>query len=74
MAIDLSELIEMRDALIRARAKGVRSLQLNGERVEFVSDGDFARRIAALTADIEALQGGSSGGFEVGYPTMTRGL
>lgn len=74
MAIDLSELTAMRDALIRARAKGVRSLQLNGERVEFVSDGDFARRIAALTAEIAALQGEGAGGFELGYPTMTRGL
>lgn len=74
MAIDLSELTAMRDALIRARAKGVRSLQLNGERVEFVSDGDFARRIAALDAEIAAQQGGAAGGFELGYPTMTRGL
>lgn len=74
MAIELSELIEMRDGLIRARAKGVRSLQLNGERVEFVDDADFARRIAALNADIAALQGSGGGGFEIGYPTLSRGL
>ncbi|WP_158970958.1 phage head-tail joining protein [Chachezhania sediminis] len=48
MAIEATELEEMRDALIRARAKGVRELQMNGERVRYGSDAEMAAAIAAL--------------------------
>jgi hypothetical protein len=72
MAIDQAELIQMRDALIRARAKGVKSVQLNGERVEYRSDAEMAAAIASLTAQIAEAQG--AGGFVVGYVTTGRGL
>jgi hypothetical protein len=73
MAIAVSELIEMRDNLIRARAKGVKVLQLNGERVEYRSDAEMAAAINALNGQIEAAQG-EGGGFSIGYATTGRGL
>lgn len=50
MAIDATELMTMRDALLRARARGVREVQMNDERVRYGSDAEMA---AALN-DIEA--------------------
>ncbi|MFV0299470.1 MAG: phage head-tail joining protein [Paracoccus sp. (in: a-proteobacteria)] len=50
MPVTVDELTEMRDALIRARAKGVRMLQVAGERVEYKTEAEM---VAAL-ADIEA--------------------
>lgn len=73
MAIALSELTQMRDDLIRARAKGVKVLQLNGERVEYRSDAEMASAINSLTAQIDAAQG-DGGGFAVAYATTGRGL
>lgn len=74
MALELSELIELRDTLVRNRAKGVRSLQFNGERVEFVTDADFARRISDLNGQIAALQGQGDDPFAVVFPSLGRGL
>ncbi len=74
MAIDLVELTRLRDELVRNRAKGVRSLQINGERVEFVDDAAFARRIADLNAQIAALQGQNGEPFATVYPFIGRGL
>lgn len=74
MAIELPELIELRDTLMRNRAKGVRSLQINGERVEFVTDADFARRISDLNGQIAALQGQADAPFTVMFPNLGRGL
>lgn len=73
MAIELSELIQMRDDLIRARAKGVKVLQLNGERVEYRSDAEMAAAINSLSSQIDAAQG-AGGGFTVGYAVTGRGL
>lgn len=52
MAIDATELTTLRDNLVRARAKGVRELQMNGERVRYGSDAEMAAAIAALDTRI----------------------
>jgi len=54
MAIGSEELETMRDALIRARAKGAREIQMNGERVRYGSDAEMAAAIADLDARIRA--------------------
>ncbi|MFG6080973.1 phage head-tail joining protein [Paracoccus litorisediminis] len=74
MAIDQAELIQLRDELVRNRAKGLRSVQINGERVEFVDDAAFARRITDLNAQIAALQGQRDDPFATVYPVLGRGL
>lgn len=58
MAIDTEELSQMRDALIRARAKGVRTLQINGERVEYKTDAEMSAAINDLDARIRRASGG----------------
>ena len=50
MALGADELETMRDDLLRARAKGIRTVQLNGERVEYKTDAEMA----AAIHDIEA--------------------
>ncbi|WP_323008555.1 phage head-tail joining protein [Paracoccus sp. (in: a-proteobacteria)] len=57
MAVLVDELIEMRDALIRARAKGVRMLQCNGERVEYRTDAEMLTALADLEARIAHVSG-----------------
>lgn len=57
MAIGSEELETMRDALIRARAKGAREVQMNGERVRYGSDAEMASAIADLDARIRAANG-----------------
>jgi len=48
MAIDTAELETLLDALIRARAAGLRSLLYEGKRVEYGSDAEMAAAIADL--------------------------
>lgn len=57
MAIDATELETLRDALIRARAKGARELQMNGERVRYGSDAEMAAAIADLDTRLRATTG-----------------
>ncbi len=52
MAIDVSELETMRDALIRARARGAREVQQGSERVRYGSDAEMATAIADLDSRI----------------------
>jgi hypothetical protein len=52
MALDPAELIDLRDALIRARAKGVKTVQMNGERVEYKTDAEMADAVNDLEARI----------------------
>jgi len=52
MAIGSDELTTLRDALIRARAKGVRLVQMGAERVEYRTDEEMASAIADLDARI----------------------
>ena len=55
MALTLTELQAARDALLKARAGAVREYQdQNGERVAYKSDGEMARALAALDAEIAA--------------------
>ncbi len=58
MALTLSELTSARDALLRARAGGVRRVRdHNGEEVEYRSDAEMARALAALDSEIAKLNG-----------------
>lgn len=52
MAIDTTELQQLRDALIRARAKGVRELEMAEERIKYGSDAEMASAIRDLDARI----------------------
>lgn len=52
MSIPVNELIELRDKLIKERARGVRAIQIVDERYEFRSDSEFAAAIADLQARI----------------------
>ncbi|MCE2737210.1 MAG: hypothetical protein LW703_02370 [Rhodobacter sp.] len=52
MAIDPTELETLRDALIRARANGVRVTQFEGKRVEYANDAEMAKAIADLETRI----------------------
>ncbi|ROT99079.1 phage head-tail joining protein [Histidinibacterium lentulum] len=52
MALDLSELETLRDALLRARAKGVRTVGIGDKRVEYSTDAEMAAAIADLEARI----------------------
>lgn len=56
MPIDASELTALRDALIRARAQGVRVASVDGKRVEYASDAEMA----AALADLERRMRGAS--------------
>ena len=52
MAIAVTELETLRDALIRARATGVRVTQFEGKRVEYSSDAEMAKAISDLESRI----------------------
>ncbi|PYG29975.1 phage head-tail joining protein [Pelagimonas varians] len=51
-------------------AKGALELELNGERVKFVSGKEFRRRIQ----DMEDQVAGGSSGMSVSYASSSRGL
>ena len=56
MALSLAELTAARDSLLRARAGGVRRARdSNGEEIEYRSDSEMARALAALDSEIAAL-------------------
>ena len=58
MALTAQELTAARDALLKARAGGVRRVRdQNGEEVEYRSDAEMARALAALDSEIAALSG-----------------
>lgn len=57
MPIAHEDLIELRDALIRARAKGVRTVQINGERVEYKTDAEMADALNDLETRIRRASG-----------------
>lgn len=52
MPIDPTELATLRDALIRARASGVRVTQYDGKRLEYANDAEMAKAIADLETRI----------------------
>lgn len=53
MPVSVEDLIQMRDALIRARAKGVKSLRVGSETVEYKIDAEMAAAINDLEARIQ---------------------
>lgn len=59
------------DNLRRAIARGVRTVKMNGEEVQY---NTFAEMKAALAMIEAELAGASGGGFAVVYPRTGRGL
>jgi len=58
MALTLDQLTQARDALLTARAGGVRRFRdQNGEEVEYKSDAQTAAALAALDRQIAELAG-----------------
>lgn len=58
MPLTLTELQAARDALVRARAQGARRFRdQNGEEVEYKSDGEMAKALAALDRQIAEAAG-----------------
>ncbi len=56
MALTAQELQAARDALLKARAGGIRRVRdHNGEEVEYRSDSEMARALAALDSELAAL-------------------
>ena len=46
MGIGTDELARLRDELIRARARGIRTLEYDGKRITYTSDPEMAAAIA----------------------------
>ena len=68
----LPELTAWRDRLKDARYSGVRAVQdSNGERIEYKSDSELARAIAAVEAEIA---GASAPRPALIYPYTSKGL
>jgi hypothetical protein len=59
MALSIAQLARARDSLLEARAQGVRRVRdQNGEEIEYKSDGEMARALAALDSEIAAITSG----------------
>lgn len=60
-ALSLSDLLTLRDALIRARLNGVREVRdQSGETVTYKSDREMAAALADVEARIAAMQSGAA--------------
>lgn len=57
MAFDVTELQTMRDALLRARAAGVRTAEVDGKKITYANDREMATALADLERRITALAG-----------------
>ncbi|MDJ0630787.1 MAG: hypothetical protein QNJ44_21200 [Rhodobacter sp.] len=58
MALTATELQAARASLLSARAGGIRRVRdQNGEEVEYKTDAEMARALAALDSEIAALSG-----------------
>ena len=55
--MDVNELQQLRDDLVRARAKGVRRVRINGEEVEYKTDAEMADAIRNLEQRIARAAG-----------------
>lgn len=61
MALTSASLEEMRDALVRARASGTRSVTYSdGRRVEYKTDAEMSAAIADLDARLRLASGASA--------------
>lgn len=67
MAISIQELQSMKDALERARARGAREVQMNGERVRYGSDEEMRTALRDLNRKINSQLGS-------GAPSRPRSL
>jgi len=54
---DLAQLTAWRDALMEARYKGVRTVEYDGKRVTYATDGEMAAALADLDRKIAAAGG-----------------
>lgn len=56
-ALELTELLSLRDELVRALARGERRVRdANGEEVEYASKGEMTRALAHIESRIAAAQ------------------
>lgn len=68
----LAQLQDWRDRLKEARYNGLRSVQdSNGERVEYKSDSEMARAIAAVESEISRASAPRS---SIVYPQTSKGI
>lgn len=56
MAASISDLQAWRDALFAARLRGVRTVEAEGNRIEYRTDAEMAAAIAAADAEIARRQ------------------
>lgn len=71
MAIDTSELQTLRDALVKARARGVRKTEIGDTGIEYRTDSEMAAAIADL--DRRIARAGSSRPNVIAF-TNSKGL
>ena len=57
MAVNLTDLEAMRDALLRARAAGVRKAAVDGKEISYQDDESMAAALADLERRIAAITG-----------------
>lgn len=62
MPVEVAELERLRDALVRARATGVRAVEYDGRKTEYRSDAEMA----AAIADLDRRVAGGAGGRRPG--------
>jgi hypothetical protein len=55
---DLAQLEAWRDALLRARYAGIRTVEIDGRRVSYATDAEMATALADLERRIAATQSG----------------
>jgi len=53
MPLDAAELAGLRDALVRARASGTRSVEYEGRKVAYATDSEMATALADLERRIK---------------------
>ena len=56
--MNLEDLREQRDALLTARFRGIRTVEIEGRRVTFASDAEMAAAVTDLERRIAAVQDG----------------
>ncbi|WP_149589758.1 phage head-tail joining protein [Tabrizicola flagellatus] len=54
---DLAQLTAWRDALMAARYRGVRTVEYDGKRITYASDGEMAAALADLNRQIAGAAG-----------------
>ena len=54
---DLAQLTAWRDALMAARYRGIRTIEYDGKRVTYASDGEMAAALADLNRQITGVAG-----------------